>query len=228
MAKVIFDYESLQINIKCNVNDKMKDIINKFLIKIENKEQNILYYLYNGTRINEELTFNEQANEYDKNRNKMNILVTNNENKSENKKIISNDIICPECNENILIDIKDFKINLYECKNKHKINNILLNKYEETQKIDLNKIICDICNNNKGNTHNNEFYICNTCNKNICPLCKSIHDKTHNSINYDNKNYICKIHNELYNKYFITCNNNICFICENKHKNHNIYELSNI
>ena len=230
MAEVIFDYESLYINIQCNINDKMKDIINKFLIKIENKDQNILYYLYNGSRINEELTFNEQANDFDKNRKKMNILVTNDEeNKSENKKIVSNDIICPDCNENILIDIKDFKINLSECKNKHIINNILLNKYEETQKIDLNKIICEICNkNNKGNTHNNEFYICNTCNKNICPLCKSIHDKTHKIINYDDKNYICRKHNEKFQKYCLTCNDNFCFICENKHKNHNIYELSNM
>ena len=185
MAEVTFDYESTLISIQCNINDKMKDIINKFLIKIEKKDHNILYYLYNGTRINEELTFNEQSNDYDRNRKKMNILVTNDENKSENKKIISNDIICPECDENILIDIKDFKINLSECKNKHKINNILLNKYEETQKIDLNKIICEICNkNNKGNTHNNEFYICITCNKNVCPLCKSIHDKNHSIINY--------------------------------------------
>ena len=230
MAEVTFDYESLYINIQCNINDKMKDIINKFLIKIENKDKNILYYLYNGSRINEELTFNDQANDFDKNRKKMNILVTDDEeNKSENKKIVSNDIMCPDCNENILIDIKDFKINLSECKNKHIINNILLNKYEETQKIDLNKIICEICNkNNKGNTHNNEFYICNTCNKNICPLCKSIHDKTHKIINYDDKNYICRKHNETFHKYCLTCNDNICFVCENKHNNHNIYELSNI
>ena len=202
MEEVIFDYESNHINIQCNKNDKMKDIIKKFLVKIEKKNQNILYYLYNGTRINEELTFNEQANDFDKNRKKMNILVTNDEeNKSENKIIVSNDIICPDCNENILIDIKDFKINLSECKNKHKINNVLLNKFEETQKIDLNKIICEICKkNNKGNTHNNEFYICIICNKNICPLCKSIHDKTHKIINYDNKNYICKKHNEAFNK----------------------------
>ena len=88
MAEVTFDYESFHINIQCNVNDKMKDIINKFLMKIEKKEQNILYYLYNGSRIKEELTFNEQANDYDRNRKKMNILVTNDENKSENKKII--------------------------------------------------------------------------------------------------------------------------------------------
>ena len=141
MAEVIFDYESFPINIQCNINDKMKDIINKFLIKIENKDQNILYYLYNGSRINEELTFNEQANDYDKNRKKMNIKVTSDVlNKSENKKIISNDIICPECNENILINIKDFKINLSECKNKHNINNILLYFDKKTNKIKLNKL----------------------------------------------------------------------------------------
>ena len=116
MAEVTFDYKSLIINIQCNINDKMKVIINKFLIKIEKKDQNILYYLYNGARINEELTFNEQANDFDKNRKKMNILVTNDENITDNKKIISNDIICPDCNENILLDIKDFyqiaKINI--------------------------------------------------------------------------------------------------------------------
>ena len=232
MAEVIFDYDSLCINIQCNINDKMKDIINKFRAKIEKKEQSILYYLYNGRTINEELTFNEQANDYDKSRKKMNILVTSDEeNNSKNKRIVSNDVICPECNENILINIKDFKINLSECKNKHTINNILLNKFEETQKLDLTKIICEICNkNNKGNTHNNEFYICNTCNKNICPLCKSIHDKKHKTINYDNKNYMCIKHNEPFFKYCKTCDENICFVCENKHINHNIFEfeLSNI
>ena len=45
MAEVTFDYESLNIDIQCNLNDKMKDIINKFLVKIEKNDQNILYYL---------------------------------------------------------------------------------------------------------------------------------------------------------------------------------------
>ena len=68
-----------------------------------------------------------------------------------------------------------------------------MDQYEEGQKIDLSKIVCDICKiNNKGNTHNNIFYICNTCNKNMCPICKSSHDNNHSIINYDDKNYICK------------------------------------
>ena len=73
-----------------------------------------------------------------------------------------------------------------------------MNEYEETQKIDISKIICDICKiNNKNNSYNNVFNICNTCNKNMCPLCNSGHDKNHMIINYDDKNYICKKHNDL-------------------------------
>ena len=43
------------------------------------------------------------------------------------------------------MDIKNFKINFYGCKNNHKINNIILNEYEETQKTYLSSIICDLC-----------------------------------------------------------------------------------
>ena len=91
------------------------------------------------------MTFHEQANEFDKTRFKMNIIVVNNSKDiSGVKEIISKDIICPKCKENLFIDIKNFKINLYGCKNNHEINDIILNKYEETQKIDLSNIICDI------------------------------------------------------------------------------------
>ena len=78
MTEVIFNYEGSNTTIQCNINDKMKDIIDAFLIKMQNKENN-LYYLYNGTKINYELTFNEQANDIDKNRMKMNIIVNQNE-----------------------------------------------------------------------------------------------------------------------------------------------------
>ena len=218
MADAIFNYEGIETTIQCNLNDKMKDIINRFLIKIGKKEDNF-YYLYNGSKINKELTFNDQANDLDKNRKKMNIIVNKNEeDKNEIKEIISKDIICPDCKENTLKDINNFRINFHDCKNNHKINDILLNEYEKSQKININNIICEICNiNNKGNTHNNEFYICNTCNKNICPLCKSNHGKDHVIINYDDNNYICKKHNdEKFTKYCKNCKEDICL--KNIHK----------
>ena len=179
--QVIFNYEGVKTIIQCNINEKMEDIINKFLNKIENKENN-LFYLYNGRQINKELTFNEQANELDKNGKIMNILVTKSEKEIEEKEeiTISKNIICPQCKENALIDINDFKINFHDCKNDHNINDIKLFEIEKNQKIILNSIKCHICNiNHKSNKSNHEFYFCHTCNKNICHICKSKHDKNH-------------------------------------------------
>ena len=230
MAEIKFNFEGINTSIQCDTKDKFKDIIKKFYTKINKEGDANLYYLYNGTKINENLTFIEQANQLDKNRNKMDVIVYNNfEEHHESKEIISREIICPKCKENCSIDIKDFKVNFINCKNNHINNNILLNNYELTQKIDLKEIICEICkNNNKGDTHNNEFYICNNCNKNICPLCKSIHDKNHNIINFNDKNYICKKHNDIFNKFCKSCNENICIFCEEEHKNHDIIDLSSI
>ena len=230
MAEIIFMYEGFNTTIQCYMNEKMRSIIDKFLLKIQNKENN-LYYLYNGTKINYELTFNEQANDFDKNRKKMNIIVTKNEeDDNSSKEVISKDVVCPKCKEITLIDINNFQINFHDCKNNHNINKISLIEYEQTQKINLNKIICNICNiNNKGITHNNEFYICNTCNKTMCPLCKSNHDKNHIIINYDYKNYRCKKHNdEKFTKYCKTCKNDICMVCEDEHENHNFIEYRKI
>ena len=207
----------------------MIDIIKKFSIELKMDEKDF-WYLYNDKQINSELTLNEIANENDKNKKKMNIII-NKKNEDINRKIeiYSKDIICPECKESILIDIKDFKINLYGCKNNHKIDNIILNKYEETQKVDLTKIVCNICNkNNKNNCHDNEFYRCNTSNKNLCSLCFKKHDKKHIIINYDEKNYICGKHNESFIQYCKTCKNNICIVCGKEHKNHDILNLGEI
>ena len=76
-----------------------------------------------------------QKNESEKNLN----LISNEENNDLNNlnNIVSNDIICPECKENILIDISDFKIKLYECKNNHIFNNILINKYMKLKKLKI-------------------------------------------------------------------------------------------
>ena len=226
MVEVIFMYDGKQIIIQCNVEDKMKDIINKFKSKIQNEDNN-LYYIYNGDKINEELTFNQIINNKEE---KINILVYNSKNNEneDRKEIISNEIICPECKENILINIKNYKINLYECKNGHKIENILFNEYENIQKIDSSKTICNVCYKCNKNI-NEEFYICNECKFNLCSLCKSNHDKNHNIINYNDKNCICTKHNERYIRYCKECKKNLCFLCVNEHdKEHNIIDFLNI
>ena len=139
MAEVLFIYKGEKIIIQSNnLEEKLKDIINKLKIKMKEEESNNLYYIYNGEKVNEDLKLNQIIK--DKNE-KINILVYNNESKENEKEIILNEIICPTCKKNILINIKNYKINLYDCKNGHKIENILLNEYENLQKIDFSKII---------------------------------------------------------------------------------------
>ena len=201
MANVEFIYKGVKTIIQSKLNEKMKNISNNFINKAKlNKDK--IYFLCNGkkyTEFNHNLKLEDIMNIEDKKINELHILVYDHESNNTyvNDIIKSKEIICPNCKENTLIDINNFRINFHDCKNNHIINDILLNEYENSQKININNIKCEICNiNNKGNTHNNEFYICNTCNKNICPLCKSNHDKKHIIINYVDKNYICNKHNE--------------------------------
>ena len=147
MAEVIFLHVGVPINIQCKVNDKMKDIIKKLKEKVEITSGNI-YFLYNGAVLNNELlTFEQLANQDDKLRKKMTITIMDDTSSDIKKKEIikSKNIICPKCNENIRMDIKEYKMNLSKCKNGHNIKNILFNEFEETQNINLTEITCDIC-----------------------------------------------------------------------------------
>ena len=204
----------------------MKDIFQKFIDKTQIINKNIFYSYDGKTEINKELTFEEVASPEDKTKNKMNIIVLENKLESDlEKKVIikSKNIICPECKENIKMEIKNFKINLYECQNGHKMENILLNEFEYLQNKDLNSRKCDICNK----INNDNFYKCLTCNNNICPLCTSNHCKNHKIINYDDKYYLCKKHNEKYITYCDNCKINLCALCE-PHKSHNKITYSDV
>ena len=151
----------------------------------------------------------------------MNILVEEiSSTYAKEKEMKSKEVICPKCNENILLNLKEYKINLYDCKNKHNINNILFEEFIKTQKI---KIICNICKNkNKSNTFNKEFFKWLNCNINICPLCKSTHNEIHHIINYDFKSIICSKHKDKYLEYCHNCKEDLCIIYEKEHNNHNI------
>ena len=127
------------------------------------------------------------------------------------------------------ININNYKINLFDCKNGHNINNILLNEFENTQYIDESLIKCNKCQeNNKFNTYNHIFYKCNICKINLCPLCKEQHSESHNIIDYNKKNYICDVHNDMYIAYCKTCKKNICSYCFDDHEKHDIIYYNKI
>ena len=222
MANVIFNYNGIDTLIQCNIRDKLRDICEKFCIKSQISLDKLIF-MYGGGIINLDLKFNEVANQIDRQSSKMNILVVeNSESNMLNEKdriVRSKDIICPKCGEICLINFKDYKIILNNCKNKHE-SLIMLNEYDNTQNINENKIICDICKkNNKSKSYKNKFYVCGTCNKKLCLLCKENHGKEHSIIDYENKNYLCHRHNEPFSSYCKICRENLCVPCQIEHNN---------
>ena len=231
MEEIEFSYKGTNTIILCNPNEKFSEILKRLSIKIE-INLNSVYFLYSGNMIqNMEKTFIELANNFDKERKKMNIKINDIESSTEkvNTIIKSKQIICPKCKENCFIQIDNFKVRLYDCINGHDINEISLEDFEKTQKIDESKIICEICKNiDKGNSYEKKFFRCNICEKNLCPLCKDKHDKNHIIIDYEDKNYICRKHNYSYTLYCKSCKKNICIYCEVSHKNHEIISFGKI
>ena len=230
MASIIFSYDGRETTIQCQAQDKMNDICQKFASKI-NVDINQIYFISGGNKLNLELSFSQLVNSIDKDSNIIKILVcdkTKNISKENLKK--SKEIICPECNKNSLIQIKDYKIRLYGCQNGHETKNILLDEYYNTQCIDESRIICKSCNNNdKSKTFNNQFFSCLDCKINLCPLCKLKDNKDHKIIDYDNNIYICNIHNDFFVSFCNECKNNLCMNCETQHnKSHKITSYKNI
>ena len=118
MLKVIFDYKEQQILIQSKIDEIFEEVIKKYKSKIEINNE---YYLYNGNNINKENKLEEIINNEDKRLNIMKILVYD-LNEINNNKIEIKEIICPECNENVIIKINDYKIEM-RCINNH--NNII-------------------------------------------------------------------------------------------------------
>ena len=229
LMEISLNYNGKLEKIQCNIGDKMKDIIIKFKAKAQINDDN-LYFIYNGNTINEELSINQITDEIGKNTKKINILVEdrNIDNNNENI-LLSKEIICPECKENILMNINDYKINLNGCPNEHQKESILFEEFENLQKIDLSQIKCNECSTqNKSNTFGNKFFRCNTCVINLCPICKSMHDNSHYIIDYDKKNYHCKRHKDAFIMYCEECKENLCFLCKNEHNSHKTIDLGNI
>ena len=234
MFLVEFTYNGIIIPIQCNENDGINEVCQKFSIKAQ-INLDLIYFSYGGKSgmdFNKDLTVIQMANFIDKENRKMNILVHSIHEIKENNNepiIKSNDTICKECGENVKIKIEDYKISLYDCKNGHRINNLSFEEFENSQKIDLSKIVCGQCKeNNKNNSHNTEFFKCFTCNIYLCPLCKFRHNTEHIIINDEQIKFICPKHNEKFSKYCDDCKTNICILCKKEHLEHKTVYLEDI
>ena len=77
MTKVIFNYKGVEKEIQCNINDKIKDIFERYANKV-GIDISKVFFIYNGNKINDNLILNEIISEEDKRRYIMNILVNKN------------------------------------------------------------------------------------------------------------------------------------------------------
>ena len=156
-----FIYNSKEIIIQCKKSESMKDILQRYLMKIQKKTEEVCF-LCNRTILNSNTNLNiinEKSKDiiilvYDSQTN-----IKNNEGK--NNIVYSKDIICPICGESSIITIDNYQIRLSSCDNGHETNNIALKNFKELQKINESEIICNNCKfKNKGNCPPDEFYRC--------------------------------------------------------------------
>ena len=137
MNKVEFSYLGNKMIIHCKENDSLNEIIKTFATKASINE-NDLIILYGGSAINEEglkLSFNQIANQEDKERKQMNIVIYGKSTEIRKREVImkSKEIICPKCKEHILIKCSNYKIKLFNCKNEHIIDNLSIKDFEKSQ-----------------------------------------------------------------------------------------------
>ena len=86
MAKVVFSFEGTKIDILCNLNDKMEDIIKSFSSKI-NVDMKKLIFLYGGNILDDyENRLENIVNSEDIKNNQINILVYKLEEYNEDSK----------------------------------------------------------------------------------------------------------------------------------------------
>ena len=117
MIKIVFEFESQIISIQGNVSESFKIIINKFSQKTFLDTNEMEFYV-NGQVIDPEKTVGNYLLKV--NEETMKVIVIKKQ-KKENKDVIeqSKDIICPDCKEPCRINMNDYKIKLYECRNGH-------------------------------------------------------------------------------------------------------------
>ena len=226
--KVEFFYDGQTIDILCSEKELMKNVVEKFCIKVGVDKKSI-NCLYAGKILEENITLENLIKSKSKDE-KITILVYSINTQIEEpieKVVKSSNIICPECKTNACIKINKYKISI-NCKNNHNKNNIFLNDFENSQKIDESKIECNSCKKNKSNSFNKEFFICLNCKNNLCPLCKSTHDRNHNIIKYDQKDYICYEHGQNFSSYCKICKKNLCVACEIDHSTHDTISLGKL
>ena len=110
MAQIEFQYKETTIIIKCQLDEKMSKIFQKFIAESKMNKDEINYFYEGKELLDKNMTFNQIANSIDKERKKMNIVIMDKKLDENNSIIKSKQIICPKCHENTRMNINNLKI----------------------------------------------------------------------------------------------------------------------
>ena len=218
-----FMYAAQPYEIPCTGKEPFKEIIIKFL-EIFNKDSQIRdYNYYFKGKLIEPNTYDKPLND-DKNVGSIIITV------EKNLKIIK----CPKCNyDDCVVSLSNYKTTFYNCEHKH-LEISSYDNYFTDQIYYPEKIICAGNNGKKTGKTAKMMCMCLTCSKmtnrtkSICSDCieKDGHkDSNHFVINYEDKNYFCKIHCQRMDSYCFQCKDSLCKGCIEEHlKNKDKYK----
>lgn len=165
MIQIEFQLDQQIIIIQAKSDETFQAVIDRYIQKTQ-IQLNSVYFISNGSQIKLDQTLENAMTEFEKQNQKIKVLVNMIEDKSNDKKeviIKSKDIICPGCSEPCRITLENCKIKLFGCVNNHITEDIRLLNFPGTQKVNISKIICDKCKvNNKGESTDYKFYKCLT------------------------------------------------------------------
>ena len=228
MVELEFDYQQNKISIQANYDEYFSTVVNKYYQKSQLKPNSVAFFAH-SIQIQENKRIYEIMNQFEQANKRMYIFVFPLYKGNENKVLVeAKEIVCPKCSEQCRIKLEDYIIKLYDCKNNH-LTSINLNKFKESQKIDISRIKCINCKDKSmGNSFEHTFYYCLNCKNNLCVLCKEKHNKSHIIVNYEQKNYKCPLHFDLYYKYCHNCRQNVCMLCNQTHSGHKLESFENI
>ena len=162
MVDIEFDYLQDKITMKFNLTDDFNSVFDKYYQKA-NIEPNSVVFMAHAMTIPKDKKIIDIMDTSEKLTNKIYIsvfpLYLNNNQVFEQSK----EIICPKCSEQCIIKIKDYLVELYCYKCNHSTF-MRLDEFKDSQKLDLAKIKCEICNvKNMGNSFDHVFFYCQNC-----------------------------------------------------------------
>ena len=123
MPEIRIVYNGYQEIIKCNSNEKLEEIFNKFKFKLNVENKEIVYVYNNKIIIDENIIISQLTSEKI-----ISILAydSNNLPKNINNLLNSNYVICPKCKQSAILEEKDYKLIIYGCQNEDITDNILI------------------------------------------------------------------------------------------------------